>query len=1106
MRKGVLRPPPRWGPINKTVNIVLLASLTLGVASVPEAWAFTLTVSTAGTDFGNCQTAACRTITYALGQSSGATSDVINVGAGTYNAAGGETFPLALKDGVALIGDLVWSLPGDPPNATISAPAGSLAFFNDDTPLASTTRLAGFTLTNDGAPSDTAIMEFAVGAASMAPRIDHNAFVGFWSGSANYDTGIYAYDDSTSNGSFTATIDNNTFTTLYEGIQEYLSGQGGAGDVYSPVIANNTFTTCGFPLNYSMSTSAEGTVGGSVTGNASTGSTGNDVFMYVCADDTGGLLFNPTISGNTFSNPNGDNIWMSVTFSSHFGDVTITPTISNNSLTTTGGSNIDVEGFGVENGTGNVTFAPVVRDNPTMSATDSNFNLTGYYTNVDGNVSVSPTISGNSMSGTSSGAISISLTTLSVNSNVEENIFSPTITSNTLTSPGDDGIYINLSGLSNGQFVSELTIAGNTITDAASDGVQIDVSSFSGGDGIDAAWTISNNTISGAGANGIVVGLSSLAMGDSSTAATGPFSLTIAGNTITNAGGGGGGAFGEVGALSILTVDGIDIDVGGWGDFANVDQEILIQGNTVTGSTGYGITLSVDGQSGLASNDIRITDNVLESNGTGLFVSSEGWNGEVAPASNGDTAMLVACNTATGNDVGFTQGPQADPTADFGGGDRSSPGNNVLINNTSYDFSNSDDDPVTAENNWWGTTNAGTIESQIWDGDDNAGGSGQVDFDPPLGAAPTATVTVDISDTLVNDVAPPGPSVGDTFEYTATVGSGSSDCGDASVVFTAPIPPNTTYVDGSLASDKGTESVSGDPVDTVKVVIGALGTGDPAVITWRVIADSGTEMSTQGTVTATKSGDTPSNDPDTSPAGDPTLTVFGFQGLENVPTLGEWGLMVLSALLLLLGVALLRRRRVVAASLVLLLATGAGWAGAASSRKGDRSGKEQKTTTAATVKSTSISGTTVTLTLSDGTSLTMPKHDLKVRKHRASTERVTLHGLRPEDRLIELSKVRAERVANRASLKAERQAMTPEQHATVRRQHRLERQQAKAAHGAMKAEPLALLAKGTPVMINIERDAHGRIMRARVETFTSEQEARMALQGRLARKEKAAVR
>ena len=216
MNRPMFLQPSRWGPGRRALNALLLLSLALGSVTAPEAWAFDLYVATSGDDSGgnDCQTQAspCKTLTYALLQASGATADVVNVAAGLYDTpSNGESFPLALVDGVVILGDTA-----DPTTRTISAPAGNLVFFNNDTPLTGTTRLAGFTVTHDATTSSD-LMDFAVGSSSMEPQIDHNRFLGFWD-LFGLQTAISFYDDSTDDGSFAATIDNNTFTNLYEGI------------------------------------------------------------------------------------------------------------------------------------------------------------------------------------------------------------------------------------------------------------------------------------------------------------------------------------------------------------------------------------------------------------------------------------------------------------------------------------------------------------------------------------------------------------------------------------------------------------------------------------------------------------------------------------------------------------------------------------------------------------------------------------------------------------------------------------------------------------------------------------------------------------------------
>ncbi len=1162
MNPATLRHPAQWGPLRRSINVLLLASLTLGAVTVPEAWAANLYVATTGSDAGpnTCQVPAspCKTLTHALTQA--VSGDVINVAAGLYDTPGnGETFPLALKDGVAILGD-----PANPATRTISAPAATDVFYNDGTsPLSPTTRLAGFTLTHDANDSNNVVLDFEVADQVLSPRIDHNLFP---SASGFNEIGIYAEDASTSAGTFTPTIENNTFTSMWAPIWVNLSS--GGADVAAPTIANNTFTDCDYPISYTMTTSAEGTVGGSVTGNTSTGTTSNDVYVYVDLNATPGLTFNPTISGNTFSSTVGDNVWMSVSLSDGSGNVSVTPTIANNSLTSTSGANVMVSWVAVSFWAGNVTVAPAVSDNPTMAAFSNNFALYGFWYSVDGDVSVSPTITGNTMSGASNPSIYLSLTTLSVSTANQQNVVSPTIANNTISGPGQDGMYLYLSELRNGRFVSDMTISGNTITSPGDRGVAVSLEQFSYGTGLDWNLTIANNTITNATNEGIFLNESSMSYSGSGT-----FDLTIEGNTITNPGG-----FGIQG-----------YPVYSFYSDNQTDVSVLLRGNTITGAGSHGIWLDFSDQTSNTL-DARITDNVATGgSGDGLVLASFDL---------GSNGILVACNTITGNfGTGIVQLSQGDPLVDYGGGDRGSPGANVLMGN-GVDFRNFDSDTAKAENNWWG------------DSDPSDQVSGPVDYDPWLGAAPVVTVTANLVDSVFNDVAPAGPSVGDTFLYTATIGPAAGSCGDISLSFLAPIPPNATVVSGSVTTSQGT--VTGE--NPVAVNIGYLPSGSSVTVTWRVVATSGTQLSSQGTVVGARSGSTLSDDPDTPAPGDPTVTSFvvlqpgtvqftaatasgaegagtvtltvtrsggtagpitvnyasadntaaapadytavsgqlswadgdgssrqivvpivddavvegnetftvtltdlpggGFVGspssvtvtildndqAEPIPTLGQWLLLLLAGLLLFAGGGLLRRRRFAAAGLVVALACGAGWAGAAPARQAEGSKPKQQTTAVGTVAKTSVTGNLITLTLADGTSVTVPKQALRVKDLRGKAGQRKLEGLSPADRLIERSKLRAERQAARAQRRAEREAMTPEERQAWQRQRRMERQQAKAARGVGRPDPLALLAEGVPVAVRVVRDSAGQVMSARVELHASEQAARAAVEQRVAAK------
>ncbi len=1096
---GSLSVDTAGGLARRVVGCWLVLSLALGTVVVPEAWAADYYVSPSGDDgrtTAEAQSPATpwKTLTHALGQAT--SGDVVYAAAGTYDTPGnGETFPLALVDGVAIIGDA-----SDPASRTISAPAGSNVFFNDDTPLGTATRLAGVTLLHD-ADTGTPMMEYAVDTATMAPHIDHNVFAG--STTEDRDKAIIYYDDGPSDGVFTPTIDNNTFTDLYAGTWMYdLSS--GTGNTFSPVITNNTFTDCDYPIRYTMSTTAEGTVGGLVEGNTFSGTSERDIYLRLDPASYGtGLLVNPTITGNDMRSGASTNVAANLYGgSSYSGDVTFSPTISNN----------------------------------TMDAMGYNVLMSGWYSEVFGDYTIAPTISGNSMTGASSTAVSFYLTDLSVSGSSQRNVLSPTITNNTITTTGDypTGIWVDLSSWFGGQMEGTATIAGNTIS-GAYQGIDWEMSYFSDGDGMDWNVVLSNNTVTSPSYTGI-----SFSMYSMSFSGSGSFDLTVEGNTVTEAGDDG---------MYLYPAD-------SWGSSNQIDQTVLIRGNTVTGAAGDGMWLSFDSQTSNTL-DATISDNVLRDNDSdGLAMASSGL---------GSNAIRVECNTITGNlGNGVRLWDGNDPPPDFGGGNLSAAGGNGLSGNGAFDFYNEDGDPVSAQSNWWGTTDGPTIDGNISDDEETTGGA--VDFSGFLSAAPSVTLAATLTDAVAVDVAPAGASIGDTLEYTAVIDS-SGSCGDASVSFTAPVDANTTVVPGSVTTTRGIVQSEDPPT----VAVGVIGGGETATVTWQVVVDAGTSVETQGTVSATRTGSTLSDDPDTATATDATVTTLvvaqagtvqfavaatsvaedagtvtldvtrtggtngpitvdyasadgsavtpddytGVSGqlswgdgdgttqqivvpivddadvegdetftvtltdqaaaafvgspatvtvtiqddeqAEAIPTLGQWGVALFACLLLLLGAALLRRRRLAAAATLALAVLLVPRAEAAEAKPRPR----ERSVTVSTVASYTVVDGVAELTLASGEELRIPAARLRVRE-----------GHVRGDKAQKGARTRASREEKRA-LREQRKASTVREAATQ------------------------LLREGVPVLVAVKLDSDdGRVIHAKVWTFDTLEKARAELDRR----------
>jgi uncharacterized repeat protein (TIGR01451 family) len=142
----------------------------------------------------------------------------------------------------------------------------------------------------------------------------------------------------------------------------------------------------------------------------------------------------------------------------------------------------------------------------------------------------------------------------------------------------------------------------------------------------------------------------------------------------------------------------------------------------------------------------------------------------------------------------------------------------------------------------------------------------------PVTAAPS--LEADKTDILLTDAdSSGGVTPGDTLSYSVTI-SNTGTTEATGVVFTDSIPINTAVVPGSVSSSQGTV----DSEDPVQVTIGNIAANGSSTISFHVLIDDPlpagvTTVSNQGTVSSSELPDEPTDDPDTVPDGDETITV-----------------------------------------------------------------------------------------------------------------------------------------------------------------------------------------------------------------------------------------
>lgn len=149
----------------------------------------------------------------------------------------------------------------------------------------------------------------------------------------------------------------------------------------------------------------------------------------------------------------------------------------------------------------------------------------------------------------------------------------------------------------------------------------------------------------------------------------------------------------------------------------------------------------------------------------------------------------------------------------------------------------------------------------------------------------------------------------DTGGSVEIASSDLSSNGDDGADITVTVTLEATKSDAVVIDDGDGVTGPGDVIEyTVTIFPGGM-----AMVTFRVLVDDPlapgvTEISNQGTVSGTGLADEPTDDLDTPDDDDPTLTpVMAPLPMAPIPTLAEWALGLLAALLAGLGLIVLRR-------------------------------------------------------------------------------------------------------------------------------------------------------------------------------------------------------
>ncbi len=174
----------------------------------------------------------------------------------------------------------------------------------------------------------------------------------------------------------------------------------------------------------------------------------------------------------------------------------------------------------------------------------------------------------------------------------------------------------------------------------------------------------------------------------------------------------------------------------------SVDDGSVVQNNKVQNSDVAGIA---------ASGNVTLTANRVVGNATGINASGGTVQNNLIANNTGIGLQLngnatVSNNTFTGNQGNAIVINNGAPTLT---------NNNLERNKGQYDLENNSTQNINAQSNWWGTTNANTIASRIYDFSDGNPTLGQVNFSSAL-SNPNQTAPAYVRNVTTNPASPVG--------------------------------------------------------------------------------------------------------------------------------------------------------------------------------------------------------------------------------------------------------------------------------------------------------------------------------------------------------------